>query len=447
MMKIKFLIFGVLLTSVLNVSAQEKKDSVMHFSLAAAREYARGNSPIVKNAVLDLVSAKKKIWETTAIGLPQADAKYSYSYMLTVSPLIKQLSQFSSASGSGSDSTSSTTSYRTSSILDITVSQLVFSGSYIVGLQTSKVYKGLSELALTKSRIDLDESVTNSYILVLAAKENKLLLDTTYLNTLQILNTMKKIQQQGLIEETDVDQLQLITNSLKNAAELMDRQAQISERLLKFQLGLDLEAKIKLTDSIGRLIINSEKTDLLQQNFMLENNVDFRLMETQARLMKLNLMYNKSAFLPSVFAYYQHEKNFNSKAISFTPPDLVGVTVSVPLFSSGQRLARVGQARVSYEKALNSKQQAADGLKVSYEETRSTYISAVDNFNVAKENLGLAEKIYNRSLIKYKEGVISGTDLTQNQNQYIQSQTNYYGAIITLTSAKAKLEKLLASIQ
>lgn len=425
-------------------AAQTPKDSVLKFSLTEAKAYALKNSPTVKNSTLDLESAKKKIWETTAIGLPQVRANYSYSYQLTVNPLIEQFSrQFSSMSGGTSD----TNAFRTTSLLDITVSQLIFSGSYIVGLQTSKVYKGLSELSLTKSKDNLIESVTNSYILVLVAKENKILLDSTLNNTLEILNSMKKMYLQGLLDETDLDQLQLTTNSLKNATELMERQAEITERLLKFQIGLDLETKIELTDSIQALINNSDKNTLLQQDFTIENNVDFNLMDTQAKLMKLNLKLNKAAFLPDVAAFYQHEKNFNDKAISFTPPDLIGFSISVPIFSSGQRLARVSQARISYEKALNSKQQVADGLKVSYAEAKSSYIAATDKYNMAKENLGLSEKIYNRSLIKYREGMISSTDLTQNQNQFIQSQTNYYSSIIELTSARAKLEKLMTSVQ
>jgi outer membrane protein TolC len=149
--------------------------------------------------------------------------------------------------------------------------------------------------------------------------------------------------------------------------------------------------------------------------------------------------------LPDVAAFYQHEKNFNTKALSFTPIDLVGLSINIPIFSSGQRLARVSQARISYEKALNTQQQVADGLKVNYEQTKSSYISSMDNYNVASENLHLSENIYKRSLIKYREGVISSIELTQTQNQYIQIQSNYYSAIINLASARIKLEKLLKS--
>jgi len=433
-------IIGLLLIGLpLCLAAQAPKDSVLRFSLAEAKAYALANSPVIKNAELDLTSAKRKIWETSAIGLPQLSGKYSYSYMIKIPTIYKQFAM----AGSGGQAVDLNT-LKATSTLDITASQLIFSGSYIVGLQTAKVYKGLSELGLTKSQRDLNESVTNSYLLVLVASENKDLIDSTYSNTLKNLNTVQRMYQQGMIEETDVDQLQLAANTLKNTADLLAWQVEITERLLKFQLGADLSSRLILTDSIKGYINSLDNNSLLVQDFVVENNVDFRLMDTQAKLMKLNLMLNKSAFLPDVAGFYQHDKNFNTKAISFTPPDLVGLSVSIPLFSSGMRLARVSQARILYEKTLNTKQQTSDGLKVSYEQSKSNYLASVNKYNVSKENLKLSEKIYNKSLLKYKEGVISSLELTQAQNQYLQSQTSYYSSILELTSSKAALEKILS---
>jgi outer membrane protein len=470
-MKIKLTILGILMFTLQYAIAQEKKDSVMRFSLAEAKDYALKNSPVVKNSALDLDAAKKKIWETTAIGLPQVGTKLSYSYMPQLSSTLQEFSgfgnlnywlynadqylkandpsnhAFGNISNPGTPTPISLNDLKWSLNWDITVTQIIFSGAYIVGLQTSKIYKGLSEYALSKSKDDLNESVTNAYILVLVASENEALLDSTYLNTLQILNDMKKISSQGMIDETDVDQLQLTTNTLKSAEELLSRQADIAERMLKFQLGLDLNTKIFLVDSINGLIKNFENNNLLIQNFDLESNVDFKLVDTQAKLMKMNLLLNKSAFLPDIAAYYQHEKPFNTNALNFNPTDIIGVSLSWSIFTSGQRLARISQARYGYQKALNSKQQASDGLKLSYDQNKSNYLSSLDKYNTASENLKLAEKIYNHSLIKYKEGVISSTELSQTQNQYLQSQTNYFSSILELTSAKAKLEKLLSPIQ
>ncbi|MGC8802566.1 MAG: TolC family protein [Bacteroidales bacterium] len=435
---------SLLLCLLLGVSSvifsQPACDSVLVLSLAEAKAYALSNSPVIKSSALDVESAKKKIWETTAMGLPQVSAKYSYSYILTLPEIYKQ---FAAMGSGGTGSPTNLDDLRTSSTLDVTVSQLIFSGSYLVGLQTSKVYRNLSELSLSKSKQDLAESVTNTYLLVLVSRENQRLIDSVYRNTQSILESMKAMYGQGFVEETDVDQLQITVNNLKNTAEVINQQAGIAERLLKFQLGCSLDQPIRLTDSLSTLATNLADVGILLQNFNVSQQVDYQLLETQAKLMKLNLRLNQSAFLPEVAAFYQHDKNFNTKAITFTPPDLIGVQVNIPIFSSGMRLARVSQARISYEKALINQQQVAQSLQIGFEDAKAKYLAALNSYTTARDNFKLAEKVYNRSWIKYREGTISSIELTQAQNQYIQSQTNYFNALLELNNARTKIEKML----
>ena len=217
--------------------------------------------------------------------------------------------------------------------------------------------------------------------------------------------------------------------------------------MLKYQLGYPFESAITLTDSINGFVNNININTILAEPFQVENNVDYKLVETQTKLMKLNLKLNKSEFLPDIAAFYQHDKNFNDKAVSFTPPDLVGLTINIPIFSSGQRLAKVSQARISYEKAKISQDQTAKGLKIQFEDNKAKYINALGNYESSKSNYALAEKIYNRSITKYKAGMISSSDLTQVQNQYLQAQTNYFSAILDLTSAKSKIENLISTVK
>lgn len=436
----KELFLWLLLGVSLSIAAQSTSDSVLTLSLSEAKAYAMANSPVIKSSALDVESAKKKIWETTAIGLPQVSAKYSYSYIMTLPDIYKQ---FAAMGSGGSGAPVNLDDLRTTSTLDVTVSQLLFSGSYLVGLQTSRVYRNLSELALSKSKQDLAESVTNTYLLVLVSRENQRLIDSIYRNTQSILESMKSMYDQGFVEETDVDQLQITVNNLKNTADVIAQQVGIAERLLKFQLGCSFDQRIQLTDSLSSLATNLADPSLLLQNFNVTQQVDYQLLETQAKLMKLNLKLNQSAFLPEVAAFYQHDKNFNTKAITFTPPDLVGVQVNIPIFSSGMRLARVSQARISYEKALINQQQAAQSLQIGFEDAKAKYLAALNSYTTARDNFKLAEKVYNRSWIKYREGTISSIELTQVQNQYIQSQTNYFNALLELNNSRTKLEKML----
>jgi outer membrane protein TolC len=443
MKKRLFLIGSLATISIFGFSQQGQGDSVLSVSLKESKEYALANSPLIKSSELDIEAAKKKIWETKAMGLPQISAKFAYSYILTLPGFYDQIIGIAKAQGMNLNPDD----MRKTITLDGTVTQLLFSGSYIVGVQTAKVYEGLSELSLSKSKMDLMESVTNSYLLVLVSRENLRLVDSLYLNTNSILESMKVMLQEGFIEETDVDQLQITVNNLKNTSDILKQQVDISERLFKFQIGYPMDRPINLTDSLTFLISDASDQGFLLKNFVVENYIDYKMLDTQKELASLNIKLNKAAFLPDIASFYQHESNFNRNTISFNPPDIVGISVNIPIFSSGMRMAKVSEAKINYEKVRINQQQLSQSLLINYENSKASYLSALNKFNTAKDNLKLSEKIYNRSMIKYKEGTISSIDLTQTQNQYIQSQSNYFNALIDLNSAKLKLEKLISPVE
>lgn len=452
------------------LSAQKKEDAggEKSFSLQEAIDYAITNSPIIKNATLDLENAKKKIWETTAIGLPHVSGKFSYSYQMTLADKIKE---FSSLTQLGSwmygvdqalnhitpnqgfghipapdpnQKTPSDNDLRWGSTLDLTVSQLIFSGAYIVGLQTSKVFKELSKLSISKSQNDLVENVSNAYYLVLIAQENKTIIDSIYVNTEKILNDMNALLSKGLIDETDPDQIKITLSTLKNSSDMLTRQVEVAKNLLKFQMGMDLKQNISLSDKLDRLLDNINSKGLPLKEFSVDNNADYKLLETQEKLAGLNLKFQKSTVLPDVAAFYSHQENFNENSFSFTPPNIIGISVNIPIFGSGMRWARIKQAKIGLEKASNTKNQVSMGLLVSFNEAKSAYLTAFNKYQVNKESVSLAEKIYKRTYIKYNKGVVSSLELTQSQNQLLQAQSNYYGAMMEFTAAANKLDKLLS---
>ncbi len=459
-MKIRNVILGVagLMGSIL-LQAQEKKDSVLRFSLAEAKLYGLENSPVVKNAVLDLEAAKKKIWETTAIGLPQAKATMSASYMISTpgfyaqffKPTLGQAYQKTAEPHTQSDSVAFVNNQfnkmindmRFSGTFDVQVSQLIFSGAYIVGLQTAKVYKSLSEIGISKSKNDLIESLSNSYYLVLIAQENKQITDSTLKNMNKMYQQIQAIQKQGLIEETDVDQLSITVSNVQSAADMLERSVEIAKNMLKYEMGIPVERNIELTDSLTTLLGNQYIELAMLNNFIVENYADYKLLDTQAKLMKLNVRLQQSTFLPDVAGFYQHEELLNSKAISFTPPNLLGLSVSLPIFTSGSRLAKISQAKIGYQQAVNTRDHLGEGLKVDFENSKSIYISAKERYETEKKNFQLARKILDRSSEKYKQGLMSSTDYTQVQNQYLQTQTSYFTAALSLINAKNKIEKIL----
>jgi outer membrane protein len=157
--------------------------------------------------------------------------------------------------------------------------------------------------------------------------------------------------------------------------------------------------------------------------------------------MKQNFNLNKTNFLPTLSAYYAYHKNLNSQSVDFQPQDIVGLQLSVPIFSSGERMAQLSQAKISYEKAKNTSDMTSQMLTIGVNEAKSSYISALDQVEFNRDNLELATKVYDQTLEKNKLGMASSTDLSQAQNQLLSVQRDYYMAIFQLVSAKVKLDK------
>lgn len=450
----RFLFYGTLLTIFpATIGAQENKGPIS-LSLKQAQEYALQNNKSILNADLDVEAAKKKVWETTTMGLPQVNAAISSSYILTMPAFFEQFlrpgieMQVDPSEPDRENKVNdllqkSLDSMRFSGTLDLTVSQLIFSGSYLVGLQASKVYRSLSELNKVKSVQDIMESVSNSYFMVLVAKENAMLLDSTKVNVEKTLNEISAMYKQGFMEETDVDQLHITLTNLKSSIDLVKRQTDIAEKLLKIQLGIDLDQPLVLTDALPELIASLTYDQLLLADLVLDQNVSYQMLDAQVKSSQLMLKLRKSETLPTIAAFYQHQELLNKNSISFTPPDLIGLTVNIPIFSSGERWSKIKQAKMELQKSVNSKDQASQMLRLDFYQSKSNLLAAKEKFQSDKSNLELSKKIYNRSLIKFQNGMLSSLELTQAQNQYLSAQSTYYQSLQSLISEKNKLEKIL----
>ncbi len=451
------LLTGIFITT-LNIQAQ--KDTSYEFSLDEAVNYAMENNPDLKNATLDVKKSKKKVWETTATGLPHIDGEAGYSYMLTVPDQIEQFSMIGDIFGymyqdnpqlanqlfgpPGDDGEqSSTDDLRESITMDLTISQLIFSGPYIVGLQASRVYKSLSEQQLIQEKKNIKETVINTYYMVLIAEENKLILDSIYDITQKNYADMQKRYENGLVEETAADQLKLTLQQIESSVKTLQRQAYIAHRMLNYQLGLPFSDSVKLTESLDQVINQLRLDASLENNFNVNQITEYEMLKTQEELKKLDWQRRKTEALPTISAFYQHHEELNDDAFSFTPPDLIGLNISIPIFSSLERSSKVSQAKIELEKAKNQTEHRSRGLKLKYREAKSGYMTALDQYQLKKDNRRLAEKIYQQTNKKHQQGMASSLDLSQAQNQYLTAQREYYQSVSELVDAKLKLDKLL----
>ncbi len=437
----------------LTLSAYSQTDSGYAFTLAEAQEFAVQNNLTVKNAQLDIEAAKKKVWETTSIGLPQVSGSFDYQYIPGEIPsfnfaegFIPILEQLNGLHPGEFDETiegmrnaSSPIAVRSSATYGITVSQLVFSGEYIVGLQASRTYKQLSQNSYEKSVLDIKETVSSTYYSILVLESNVAMLDTSITNLNELFSQYKAMKNQGFVEQTDVDQIELNMRSTSNTKKSLENQLGILYRLLNIQLGLEVSDSVILKDNLASIMGITLNTN---NEYDLSNNIDVQMLQTQEKISQLSLNREKSTFLPTVSAFYSYTDKTEKAAIDFTMNHLIGVSVSVPIFSSGQRLSKVQQAKIELEKSKNNLELISENTETQIQQTQNNLLVNYDKYLNEKMNVKLSKRIYDKTNLKYKEGMASSMELTQAHNQYLLTYSNYTNAILEFLNTQLALKKL-----
>jgi len=428
------------------LTAQMSSDPVK-FSLDEAINYALEHSPVLLNSARDVEIAKKRIWETTASGLPQADLSSSYSYSPKLAGLTEIFLGGDTTGGGGNENPFGfdidPEDLKTSFFLDIQVSQLIFSGQYIVGLQASKAYSNLSNLSYSKSKADLIETVSNVYFEALVFRSTKKTLDSTLAVVEKTHRETGQLFSSGFAEATDVDQLRIQILNIRSNLMFTERRIELTERLLKFHIGIPVEQPIELTDNMRNLILAMELETAAIDSLNIAENIVYQLATTSEKLSMLNMRVKKAQFLPTLAGFYNRHEDFDDNFFNDQSPDMLGLALNFPLLSSGQRLSQVSQAKLEYLKAKTDREMLTESLLIQYETALSVYISARDVFNMQKENRDLSYKVYINSITKFREGVGSSLDMNQAQGQYFTAENNYYSALMTLVTAKTNLENLL----
>jgi outer membrane protein len=439
-MKVRSLLYlTLLLCVVISANAQTNSSQPMKFSLSEAKNYALNNSPVLLNSARDVEISKKMIWENTATGLPQVDVNSAYSYSPQLAGLSDQLGTFIPDFNPAD--------LKTSFFVSGQVSQLIFSGSYIVGLKAAKVYANLSELADTKSKIGLEENITNTYFTALVAKQSSEILDSTLTAIQTTLYQSQQMFNNGFLEQTDVDQLKILESNIKSNLSVTTRQIGIMERMLKFQMGLPIDQPIILTDQIDPLVNIMNLETAVIDSFDLESNVDYNMMQTREKLRLLNYKLSKSMFLPTIHGSYSYYKSLDNNFFNDQSPSTYGLSLAFPIFSSGMRLSQVKQRELEYQQAQTNKKMEADNLRIDYESALSGFLTARDVYFLQQENRDLALRIYKKSIIKFQEGVTGSLDLNTTQQQFFTAEGTYFNALMALVTAKAKLDNLLTKVK
>ncbi|WP_340076045.1 TolC family protein [Leptobacterium sp. I13] len=426
--------------------AQQKE---YRFSLEEAINYALENNRMAINAQRDIEAAKKQKWETTATGLPKIDASIEYQNFLKQQVSLIPAEFFGGEPGTFSEIIFGT---KQSASATATLKQLLFDGSYLVGLQSAKVFLKISKNAKVKTDLEVRKAVIEAYGNVLLAEESVLILEKNKNALQKNVDETEKIYENGLAEEEDLEQLQItlanITSDLNNALRLKD----IAYKLFNITLGIDLNVEVEFTESLENLTVQNINQALIEAPFDVESNIDYLIANNNKRSQELLLKLEKSRALPTLNAFlngnyqgFNDEFRFLSREQQWFGSSLLGVTLNIPVFSSLERSARTQRAKIELEKATTDLTETEQKIKLQLESARSEYQFAIEQYSTSKQNLNLAERIERKNQIKYTEGITSSFELRQAQLQLYASQQEYLQAMLDVVTKKAALETIFNS--
>ncbi|WP_353088188.1 TolC family protein [Flavobacterium sp.] len=443
----KIRIFAVLLLLPVLLKAQEQPQAYA-FTLKEAIDHAIQYNYSAINANRDVEAAKKKKWETTTIGLPQINGNVSYQDNFRLQQSLIPAEFFGGQPGEFIPVTFGT-KHNMNAV--VTLSQLIFDGSYLVGLQSAKTYLKISENAKVKTNRELREIVTTTYGNVLLADESILIFDRNKAALEKTLSDTREIYKNGFAEEESVEQLQITLATVNSALENVKRQKRIALDMLKLVLGINLEDQLTLKDKLDFLTQTNMDLAILKEQFEVKNNIDYQIGQNTLTSSELLLKLEKSRALPSLGAQVNFGANtfgnrftmFNSDQLWFNYSN-VGLGLTVPIFSSLGRSARTQQAKIAVEQSKTRLTELEQTLKLQFEKAKSDYEFSMEQLGTSKNSMNLAERIESKNQIKFKEGLTSSFDLTDAQRQLYSAQQSYLQAMVDVITKRAALEKLLS---
>ena len=422
------------------MSAQKKAYS---FSLQEAVKFALDSSYTAQNANKEVAKALKQKWEATAAGLPQINAEGSYTFTPNI-----PISVIDFGDGQPQEVPFG---IRHAGSVSATLTQLIFDGSYLVGLQAASAFVNYTYTQREKQELLITEGITNSYGAVLLTKESIAILESNIENIESNLNELQKIYENGLTEEESVEQLQITLLQLKNQLNNTQRLDEISHQMLKLSLGIPLSSKLILTDTLESITVQTTTSDIVLKDFDINKNNDYKLSELLVEQRRLELRLEKSKALPSVSAFAQIGTTANNSSFEiFRSADqkwfynsAIGASINVPIFSSLSRSAKTKRAKFSYEQAVISHTENTEKIRLGYQQAKSDYEFAIDNLNTLEQNLKLSERIEQKNQTKFNEGIATSFELRQAQTQLFSAQQEYLQAQLQLIQSKATLQSIL----
>jgi outer membrane protein TolC len=447
MNKVFILISFFLITT--TSKAQENK--TYKFTLEQAINFALDSNYTAINARRDIAKAIKKKWETTASGLPQLIGSISYQNNL------KQPTTLIPGEITGGDSGTFIPvifGTKENANIGVSLSQLIFDGSYLVGLQAAKTFLDYSQNADEKTQLEVRLGVINAYGSVLLSEELIDIIDLNIKNLQNNLNETTAYYKNGFVEEESVEQLEITLLDLETQLKNSKRMFLIAQQMFNLALGIDVESNVIMVDNLDTLTQQNIRLDFLEKNINIEDNIDFKIATNYKDQRLLELKLEKSYSIPNLAAFVNYGTQANSDSFTFLSNNqkwyqssLLGINMNIPIVSSGMRSARTQQARIALEQAETNLKETYQNILLEINTAKNNYRFAIEVYNNNKKNLNLSERVEKKNQIKFLEGLATSFDLRNAQIQLYNAQQSYFESMLRVITTKADLETVLNTPQ
>ena len=426
------------------VQAQEEQTS---FDLDEAISYAMQHSYVLHNTSKDITIAQKKVWETISTGLPQVSGSANYNWHLNLPVSLLPGEFFGEEAGTyipvkfGQDFNAD---------FGLSVSQLIFDGSYIVGVGSAQLYLNLAKQTHEKAEIDIRDAVIQAYYMVLISERNIQVMQDNLKNTEDLYKDTKAYFDNGFRESQDVDQLRILLRNAENEVLRSERELAVARVVLKYTMGYDLNKDIELESELNTFVQPLvQKQNSIQLD--MANHIDFRMAVSNFQVSEKLLRLEKAAYLPTLSSFYSYSKtaysnNANLFKESWYPSSMIGFQASIPIFNSGQKRSKVQQAKLELDKAATDQKLAEITLQKDYLTAKAEMETARERYLNDVESKDLAKSILDKSHIKFNNGMIGSAELSQQESQYISAFQAMVASTLQMLQADINLKKAAGAL-
>jgi len=438
----KNILQSITLLTLLGLASETIAQS-QQLSLIQAQDFALKNAFQVKSAQYDKTSADYTSDELLGIGLPQLNGSVQYQNFINLPTSIIP-GDFFGAPGQDVKVQFGVPHQMT---VGLTASQLLFDGTWLVGLEASKAYAELQRKNIQKSEVEIRAKTADAYSAVLTTQANLVVLRDLLTSMQSLLNDTEAMQREGFSEQQDVDQLMLSVNELMIQISYTEQYVKITKDLLKFTIGMPLSTEVELTDTWESLT-ETAGDDVL--SFNPSTNIDVQLAENGLLMQQLNVKSKKAALMPNLAAFYnlqtqglRDEFDYFDTSLPWFPIQLWGIQLNVPILSGGSKSKTIKKTEVEVQRMTDMVSMTKEAVQLEYNTATTELSFSKKRMTQAKANLELAKSILQKEETKYREGLSNSFNITQRNQQVIDAQRAYITAAIAYMNAQTKLNKVL----